>query len=391
MIRWRIPKPAIVLALLLSTPMSIAQTVTPKIVTGSLLEEVFSWRTQRCDENYLPDSPARAFRRADGSVVLIAAHYSNGFLKGSSFDALKPDCTIRSHAHESELPEQFDTRYWIQALWPLPRKKVFAVVSHEYLGSRFRGRCEAPPERRVACWYSALAKAVASEVTLKFELLPLEQRLIAAPPLLFDTTAVARRGFFTTSNLVTDGQWLYLASWMEMPGGRSGNCLFRTPLNHPTGDWMALRGGKFSQRFPDPYRSPPDVIADADCDVIGKSILRGPLRSIVRLDSGLWLGTFQATSPQQGPAAQSGTFVTASRDLISWSNPQLVFAARQPWSQRDCDVFFEYPSLIDHSSTSPAFDRTGPELYLYLTRFNFQDCRKGLNRDLVRIKLKIQP
>src|ERR1700742_1558629 len=57
-------------------------------------EAVYQWSTQRCADDFIPDSPARAFRRRDNSIALIAAHYKNQFLVGSSFDDLRPNCAV---------------------------------------------------------------------------------------------------------------------------------------------------------------------------------------------------------------------------------------------------------------------------------------------------------
>lgn len=57
--------------------------------------------------------------------------------------------------------------------------------------------------------------------------------------------------------------------------------------------------------------------------------------------------------------------------------------------QPEPGVYFEYPSLIDHSSTSAVFDDLAGAPWLYLTRFNFGDRRRGMDRDLVRLRLEI--
>jgi hypothetical protein len=375
----------IVLALTCPFPSS-AETLPRPSVDGPI-ETVFSWRTQRCDDNFIPDSPARAFRRADGTIALLAAHFTNGFLTGPSFDKLKPNCAVTSKGHEADSAEEFDTRYWIQALWPLPGGRVLGLGSHEYLGRGKPGGCEIGGG--ALCWYSAIVKSVARESGLKFELLPLPHRLAAAPPMKHDPKAAERRGFFTASNVVSDGRWAYFASWHELPGNRRGNCLFRAPLEDLEGDWLALRDGGFTQLFPDPYRSSAQSIRDAACDIIGKNVLRGPLRSIVRIKAAnIWIGVFQYTTRSDNRAA-SGTFASFSSDLINWSEPQLVFPSRQPWGQKECGQFYEYPSLIDEESASTAFDTAGDRLHLYLTRFNYQGCAKGLDRDLVRIGLRV--
>src|SRR5690349_2977655 len=67
-------------------------------------EVVYSYERQRCDWRSIPDSPARAYRRRDGSVALIAAHFRNRIFEGPSFSELRPDCTIVSQGEESADP-----------------------------------------------------------------------------------------------------------------------------------------------------------------------------------------------------------------------------------------------------------------------------------------------
>ena len=56
------------------------------------------------------------------------------------------------------------------------------------------------------------------------------------------------------------------------------------------------------------------------------------------------------------------------------------------------DIYYQYPSLIDHASISPVFDRADGDLYLYMTRYNlFPDRSDGGNRDLVRLRVAIEP
>lgn len=69
---------------------SIQMTAAPSV------ETVFNWSKNRCSDDFIPDSPARALRRQDGSLIVIAAHYQNSILEGRSFDDLKPNCTDRS-------------------------------------------------------------------------------------------------------------------------------------------------------------------------------------------------------------------------------------------------------------------------------------------------------
>lgn len=346
------------------------------------VETVFSWRSQRCADDFIPDSPARALRRSDGSIVVIAAHFRNSILKGRTFDSLKPDCQTASRGHEMSDPSAFDDRFWVQAWTRAPDGKIIAVVSHEYQGKRHPGRCLNADRPGPQCWYSSLLLAQGSENDLQFSLLPIPQRILAAPTKPFDPSRLGRYGFFTTTTIVREGGYLYLMAWSEMDKAQ-GNCLFRTEASNPTGPWLALRDGSFRQPFPSPYLQ---GSGDVRCDKIGSDSL-GIMRSVVRFEKHrTFVGVFSiATDSRRTP----GIYYATSQDLIAWSEPKMLFSGIPWYGTRACGEFFDYPSLIDHASTSAEFDTGGSDLYLYLTRYNWHDCNTGLNRDLVRMPIEV--
>jgi len=341
---------------------------------------VFEWATQRCTDLFIPDSPARAFRRGDGSIVLIAAHYLNQFMIGPTFDRLQPYCSASSRGAESDDPAAFDTRYWIQALLPGPKGRIIGIASHEYSGLRHHTCAKTAPGS--LCWYSSIIEVTSQEYQLQFSFASkFDDRFVAAPPRQYDSTNLGRYGFITTSNAVIRGGWTYIFVWAEL-GGKAGNCLFRAPLYDTSGNWTAYVDGSFSKHFGNPYeaRNP-----SARCDLIAPNQLRGQLRSLININ-GKWVGVFDTRPPAPQPP---GVYYSTSIDLMSWSEPSLLYEAQTWYGGTGCGLFFGYPSLIDHSSRSPIFDTGGQDLYLYLTRMNWADCKKGLNRDLVRIPIKV--
>jgi hypothetical protein len=356
----------------------------PTIRIISEAETVFDWSRQRCDDLWIPDSAARAFRRRDGSIVVIAAHYTNGILEGPDFRSLRPNCAVAAKGSENPDPAAFDDRYWVQALAPAPDGTVIGIVSHEYLGARHVGRCAAPARRGPRCWYSSLLLARADERTLAFRLLPERQRVLAATPAPFDPRTDARVGFFTTSNIVRAGDWYYSVSWVELPQLR-GNCLFRAPAGDPVSGWAGLRNGRFDAIFPGAHAAGGD---GRSCDVIGRGSLRNILRSVVWLESARrWVGVFIMP---RGHGIPEGAYYAMSSDLITWSEPRLLWSTEARADARGCRTVYQYPSLIDHGSTSRLFDTAASDLHLYLTRFNQESCQRDLNRDLIRLRVSAE-
>lgn len=338
-------------------------------------EVVYSWSKQRCSDDFIPDSPARAFRRPDNSIALIAAHYHNQFLTGKNFNDIKPDCRTMSTGAESDDPRSFDTRYWIQALVP-SNGKLIALASHEYAGNR-HGQCLT----KLSCWYSSIIELTADQQELRFRYPDaFGQRLVAVPTKPYDQDRKQRYGFFSTSNIVSDGGYAYVFVWSEQDS-KPRNCLLRAPLKSVVGNWSAYHNGSFE---PEHELSGGEAKND-ECDAIAPEALRGQLRSLVRFRD-KWVGVFMQRSKEQ---VKTGIYYSTSPDLLRWSAPTYL-AHFEPWyGGSGCGVFYDYPSLIDHGSKSSFFDSANDELFLYLTRMNWADCSGGLNRDLVRIPLGI--
>lgn len=47
---------------------------------------MFDWTGERCDDNDIPDAPARAFRDSRGRVHLIVSHFETRELIGSGLN-----------------------------------------------------------------------------------------------------------------------------------------------------------------------------------------------------------------------------------------------------------------------------------------------------------------
>ncbi|WP_376094483.1 hypothetical protein ACE7GA_01210 [Roseomonas sp. CCTCC AB2023176] len=390
-------------ALLLALLARTAGAAPPQLVVApdAPVETVFRWATQRCGDMHLPDSPARALRTADGGIALLAAHFLNIPLLGRGFEDLAPACGTESRGAENPDPAAFSDRAWIQAVIPFEdggRPMVLGLASHEYMGWRHPGRCVTPFDaegRRPAafrCWYSSITALVAPERDWRFRTVGAAP--VAASPFPYDHAATARAGFFSVSNaIVEDGYATVLAYTEGVPGQPRGNCLLRAPLDDLTGGWRALSGGRFDLPLRGAYV--PDATPPRPCDVVSARVFGGaPVRSIIQIPSeeGPWWVAV-LTRPSSPDGAPGGVFASASRDLRHWGPARLLWAMTPFRSQRAAGTYYEYPSLIDHASPSRVFDRAAADasgqLHLYLTRLNFGDRRRGLDRDLVRLPVLI--
>lgn len=351
-------------------------------------EVVFRWEEQRCDDQHIPDSPARAIRRSDGGIALIAAHFTNVLLLGEDFDHLAPVCQTASRGAESDDPAAYDDRFWVQAMAPLPDGRVLGIGSHEYMGARHPGRCADP--KGADCWYSSIVALAADQRDWRFRPLPPEQRIVAASPAPYTFSSKARSGFFSVTNILFDGDHAYMLVYTEgIPGQPTGMCLFRAPKNDLTNGWRALSRGRFDAAFPSPYRKGAGLAEP--CDVIGGPAFRS-VRSVVRLgERGPWAAVMvgRAADAGAGGAEETGVVYSLSSDLRNWSEPRLLWRMTPFQGQPQAGVYFQYPSLIDHASPSPVFDTAGDRVWLYMTRFNLINRKQGMNRDLVRLRFSI--
>jgi len=353
---------------------------------------VFRWTTQRCDDLHIPDSPARALRLPNGNVMMMSSHLSNITLLGRDFDTLAPVCSSTSRGAENPDPTAFDDRFWVQALAPLPDGRVLGLASHEYMGGRHPGWCESSTARGGHCWYSSIVATAARIGDWRFRLLPAGQRVVAASPVAYDRATAGPSGFFSVTNIVFDGEFAYLlVSRLGIPGQRAGTCLLRAPRTDLVEGWRALAGGEFRLRL-DRVNQVEAPAAPKACDLVGENVLRGAVRSLVRLGpDGPWAAVLVGSENRAGEGRpQQGVVYSLSTDLRYWSPPKLLWAMEAFRGQPEAGLYYQYPSLIDHASRSPVFDEVGGRLYLYLTRFNLQeDRRRGMDRDLVRMPVDV--
>jgi hypothetical protein len=282
----------------------------------------------------------------------------------------------------------------VLGLVPLPDGRVLGLASHEFRGDRHAGRCDAPPaaNTRTRCWYSSITATVADPGSWRFRPLPLGERVIAAPPVPYDPNMPRRMGYFTTTNVVFDGDFAFMLVHVDgVPGQRSGMCLLRAPRSDLVAGWRALAQGQFRLDLRGVAQAGQAAPAEP-CDLVGADAFRGVVRSVVRLGpGGPWAAVFagRARDARSGEA-RDGVFASFSPDLVRWSAPSLVWGVQPFRRQPEPGLYYTYPSFIDHASPSPVFDTTGGQLHLYMTRLNFaEDRHRGMDRDLVRIPVSI--
>lgn len=344
-------------------------------------EAVWLHHRDTCGADDIPDAPARAFRDAAGTVHLIASNQVNRAMIGPSLDEARPDCRVLYRGGHRDQPDRFDDRAWLTAFHTDDGTTVHALVHNEYQGHRRPDLC--PSRKYMSCWYNSVTGAVSHDRGYSFTRAEPPRHLVAAIPYRFDGQRGQHVGYFNPSNIVTRDGYQYTLVFATRVGAQQpGPCLIRTDSPDDPGSWRAWDGSGFSVAFANPYRPEVDDGATHVCTPVGRGALNAPVSSVVLHEPS---GLYVATMAQSG-----GVFVSTSPDLIAWSKPRLLWAAVIAGRQSCGDgMVVNYPSLLDPSSRSRDFATTDGAAYLYFTRFHLEKCGLGMDRDLMRLPVRI--
>jgi hypothetical protein len=343
---------------------------------------VFIWKHDACDKDDIPDAPARAFRDADGQVHLFAAHLTNRALVGSGLGAVRPDCRVVYKGGERDDPAAFDDRAWLVAFHTEDGRTIHALIHNEFQGHRRKDLC--PSGVYMQCWNNSVTEAVSTDEGRTFHRVG---GPVATLPWRYRGDLGHHAGFFNPSNMITrEGQVYALVFAVGMEDQKGGTCLIRTDDIANPRAWRAWDGSGFTVAFADPYHDDNFTPAKHVCQPVGKGTLEAPVSSVVlHKPSGLYLATMAASRPEG-----TGVFIATSPDLIHWSKSALALELPISGKQGCAAAAYNYPSLLDPDSPGRNFETVGDKAWLYLTRFNVQDCKLVMDRDLVRIPVSIR-
>ncbi len=377
--------------LLADTPSSFASALTLTIPPGAEPEIVFDHARDACEKFDVPDVPARAFRASDGTIRLIASHWTNRAMAGATLDSLRHPCDIVFEGGGNDDPAAFDDRGWIVSTYTLDGVTVHALVHNEFHGHKRPALC--PSGQYMDCWYNTITYAVSTDGGRSFKAPPGPERFVAGVPYRYDPTRGQRSGLFNPSNIVRRGDYFYTMMTSAPQGEqRAGVCLMRTDRLDDPASWRGWDGRDFTVRFTDPYRT--------SATATGKPATCAPVPGLTRLmaslslhrPSGLYIGLFTHRG-KTGPGIEpvDGVYYATSPDLIAWTAPRLLFPTPTTLD-KGCDTMpVVYPSLIDPDSPSRNFEDTDDDAYIYMTRITMEGCKTGWTRNLVRLRVHIAP
>jgi hypothetical protein len=379
---------AICFVILIQTP-KLVHALTLDIQTSGAEQLIVSPQKASCKIELLADSPLRLMHRADGTVLGFATHYTNWPLVGSSPASLRPECVSTVHGAENPDPAVNDDHYWIQALSTNDGKNITALASHEYMGSRHPGMCDAKPTQiqPFPCWFSSIIQ-LRSEDSGKTFFPDITHRTVATPQIAFTPHDPQRVGFLTTSNIVHDGDWNYVLIYIDGYGEqKTGTCVFRSRANEKTPNWLAWNGSGYTvslQKVGLPATQIKGKISV--CEPVNLGNLNRGLVKHRKTNTWIAEGFSRDTL---GVSKDSGVFYATSTDLIHWSTQKLLAKLQIDFVSPNCpNAVYKYPSLLDENAPGLIYDTVGDKAYLYLVRVNISAC-KPTSRDIVRFPITI--
>ena len=360
-------------------PLVVATPVGPEQV-------IFEGPKQGCDPIDIPDVPLRAYRLAEGGIAVFGLHHENRRLSGPSLSALKIECPVVFAGKGNPDPAKLDDRIWIAATHSPDGKMVHAVGHAEYHGESHPGRC--PFKDNAKCLWVSMIGLRSNDGGKSFSRL---NAPVGVPGLKAEAEQGRHRGFFNPTNIIThQGAHYFIVAQTGWAAQPYGACLFRTQ-DIASGIWRAWDGKGFNVAFPSPYNA--DFKPQGACAPLAPfHLVPGSLTK--HRASGLWLALFPANkgNPDRrgGTFPASGFYLAASRDLVSWSDPQLVMPT-PILGESPCGhpAIAAYPVLIDEAAQTRNFEDVGDVAQLAYTRITASSCSLVHERQIVMRRVRI--
>lgn len=327
------------------------------------------------------DVPPTAFRRDDGTVIMLAGNRQNFYLEGPSLDQVKrTSCGSLLPPAPKDDPAAFQDNEWLSALYSFDGKTVYGFVHNEYHGEEHGfAECQVTDRRNRACWYAATTLVVSKDGGRTFGRLPPPDNVVAALPYKFSPEMLrAGLGAPKVVGDPRDGSLYIFSTFLDRNRRvKAGQCVVRA-LGQKQGVWRTWDGKGFEFNTANPYDSSA-ANQNGDCTkVIHENIMS--VKFIPARNAFVAIGI-----------RQQEIVYSFSRDLLHWDTTQVLmpisaFALWTPGAERPV----WYVSLLDPSSKSRNFDTLEETPYLYFVRFHIQNGRLvNQRRDLMRVRLAI--
>jgi len=357
-------------------------------------ELVFDCTIDRCEEEDIPDLPARAFRDADGKVQLISTHFIGRRMIGDTLDSVKHDCNIIMNSDKDPDPSKFNDKEWLASPYTLDGKTIYALIHNEYWGNLHPGQC--PSGEYEKCVNTSITLAISTDKGRTYSHATAPDHLVATQPYPYEPDTGASE-ISCPSNIIYNPKdsYYYVMFYMVRKNRRdAGTGIMRTKTLDDPKSWRCWDGSDFTVQFINPYQNPDADPAEHTCQPVSQ-------REILYMHSGLTFNTYfnkfilvghTATGYTMEDRGVPGIYYSLSDDLIHWTPRRLIMAIQfPPWVLQPVGGSPEgapcltYVSLIDAEDTSRNFEITGQRPYLYCVRINPTPPHE---RQLVRIPIE---
>ncbi|CAM3055828.1 Uncharacterised protein [Legionella steigerwaltii] len=371
----------------------------PQIKISGPREVVYSYKKDHCSEMDIPDTPAMAFKDAEGMVHLFNGFSGSYMSVGKTLNEVKRDCsqpfTNEVKPIAGNTPDSFDNWKWFRSPWTYDGKTIYSLIHNEFHGWE-QPQQYCPSGKENPCLYPnvTVGKSTDSGKTFHTERVNGQVRLGLVSPYPYVLNAKKQGGIRASTNIIsanTNGKTYYylLASNRGAPGQaqKGGTCLYRSDDVSKPGRWRAWNGKDFSVVVnATPYR---DKTIDPTQHLC-TPVFSAPPSSWTY---NTLLKQYVATVGIREGGSLFFGYVT-SPDMINWSQPQKIMKTTFTEfhaSHRGSGVVGQtYPSILDPQSPGLNFEYSGQTPYLYFTRFN-PKVKGGTwhNRDLMRVPLQV--
>jgi hypothetical protein len=335
-------------------------------------EYVFRHSIEGCSPFDGADSPARAFRDAEGRVILTAATANNTYRSvGPTLGTVKRSCAsgpVMETGNHTDYVMLQDME-WPTAPFSTDGTHVYVLIHNEWHHPEIMNTVCTPG----AAWVNGITMAVSTDGGRKFFHPP--DYKVRVPPAWNDafpcnSSLGVQMGSFEPSNIVarSDGYFYAVFGYMSAPvapytsgcGAVIGDCVMRTSDLSKGSAWrVRVADGTWSR-----------ASETESCAVLNN-------------DAGLDLKTISYNTYLQkyiavGDHSGAGYGYALSENLIDWS-PMVQFL-KAPIDQGPT----AYISLLDPTDSSRDFGRSGAEPYVYLNLIGLWP-----NYDIVRQQIRI--
>jgi hypothetical protein len=324
------------------------------------------------------DVPLNAFRRKDGSVIVLSGNQNNYYLEGPSFDqARRTSCANLVRPVNDPDPAKFTARRWLFAIHAKSYDFVLGFAHHEYHGDDFFSKdCQRSSKRNFECWYGATTLVVSRDGGHSFETPSAPDNVLASLPFKFATGR--KRAGATAPKVVGnphDGMTYVMINYLDRNRDiRAGQCLLRGSARE-FNDWRAWDGRAFAMDMESPYV----VERSGDCAAVLPYVVSS-VKYVPAIKQFVAIGL-----------RRSNLVYSFSKDLLRWSPAQTLMEVTRVQEVRRGGTSPRTParayfSLLDPTSSSINFDTLEGKPYLFFVQFR-NEIRY---RDIYRVPITIK-